>query len=131
MPMGRCVLLGAGCALAVACLAVGPEALPAGGDEGRLEVGFGAADITPGVGKKPVFLAGFGHDRRATGVHDPLTARAVVLRHGDRKLALVSVDLVGLFHPNVLRVRARLPGFTHVLVSSTHNHEGPDTLGLW
>src|SRR5262249_26302231 len=28
-------------------------------------------------------------------------------------------------------VRAQLPGFRYVLVSSTHNHEGPDTLGLW
>src|SRR5262249_15004095 len=27
--------------------------------------------------------------------------------------------------------RARLSGFDYVLVSSTHNHEGPDTLGLW
>ena len=24
-----------------------------------------------------------------------------------------------------------MPGFEYVLVSSTHNHEGPDTLGLW
>src|SRR5262249_44787648 len=42
-----------------------------------------------------------------------------------------SVDLVGLFHPQVEGVRRRLQGFTYVLVSSTHNHEGPDTLGLW
>lgn len=104
----------------------GPPAPP------DLEAGFGEADITPRVGgKKPVYLAGFGHDRKATGVHDPLRARAVVLRHDREKVALVSVDLVGFFLPNVERVRKRLPGFTYVLVSSTHNHEGPDTLGLW
>ncbi|HZY87550.1 MAG TPA: neutral/alkaline non-lysosomal ceramidase N-terminal domain-containing protein [Gemmataceae bacterium] len=96
-----------------------------------LQVGFGEAEITPQVGAKPVYLAGFGHNRKATGVHDPLFARAVVLRDGDTKIALASVDLVGFFHPNVLRVREKLPGFAYVLVSSTHNHEGPDSLGLW
>jgi hypothetical protein len=103
---------------------------PAAGE--TLEVGFGQADITPKVGgAKPVYLAGFGNNRKATGVHDPLLARAVVLRHGDVRVALVSVDLVGFFRPEVLAVRDRLRDFTYVLVGSTHNHEGPDTLGLW
>jgi hypothetical protein len=97
-----------------------------------LEVGFGEADITPKVGaEKPVYLAGFGKGRKATGVHDPLLARAVVLRAGKEKVTLVAIDVVGFFLDNVERVRAKLPGFTYVLVSSTHNHEGPDTLGLW
>jgi hypothetical protein len=97
-----------------------------------LEAGFGESDITPAVGgDKLVYLAGFGHNRVAAKVHDPLFARAVVLKHDGRKVALVSVDLVGFFHPHVVRVRESLPGFTYVLVSSTHNHEGPDTLGLW
>jgi hypothetical protein len=98
-----------------------------------VEAGFGETDITPkvGAGAKPVYMAGFGQNRKATKVHDPLKARAVVLRHGDRKIALVSIDVVGFFHANVVKVRKPLPGFTYVLVSSTHNHEGPDTLGLW
>jgi hypothetical protein len=96
-----------------------------------LQAGFGEADITPNVGDKPVYMAGFGQNRKATGVHDPLKARAVVLQHGDRKLAFVAIDVVGFFHPSVVSVRKQLPGFTYVLVSSTHNHEGPDTLGLW
>jgi hypothetical protein len=54
-----------------------------------------------------------------------------VLRHGDAKIAVASADVVGLFRPLVERVRRQLPGFTYVLVSSTHNHHGPDTLGLW
>jgi hypothetical protein len=58
-------------------------------------------------------------------------ARAVVLKHDGRKVALVSVDLVGFFRDSVVKVREALPGFTYVLVSATHNHEGPDTLGLW
>jgi hypothetical protein len=96
-----------------------------------LEVGFGEVDITPKLGDKPVYIAGFGQNRKATRAHDPLFARAVVLKDGKKKVALVSVDLVGFFRPNVLNVRKRLPGFEYVLVSSTHTHEGPDTLGLW
>ena len=99
--------------------------------EAALQVGFAETDITPKLGGKPVYMAGFGQNRQAQSVHDPLRARAVVLKHGDSKLALVSVDLVGFFNENVRHVRARLSGFAYVLVSSTHNHEGPDTLGLW
>jgi hypothetical protein len=102
----------------------------AAGDE-ELQAGFAETDITPRVAEKTVFMAGFGHNRKATGVHDPLKARAVVFQHGQEKIALVSIDLIGFFHPRVESVRQRLPGFRYVLVSSTHNHEGPDTLGLW
>src|SRR5262245_49885454 len=98
-----------------------------------LRVGFAEVDVTPELGKQPVFLAGFGQNRKATKVHDPITARAVFLADpdGKTKVAMVSVDVVGLFLPTVERIRERLPGFTYVLVSATHNHEGPDTLGLW
>jgi hypothetical protein len=97
----------------------------------ELRAGFSACDITPKLDGNPVYLAGFGKNRKATGVHDPLMARAVVLQADKVKLALVSVDLVGFFHASVERVRKQLRGFSYVLVSSTHNHEGPDTLGLW
>jgi hypothetical protein len=106
--------------------------LPAAEEKG-LQVGFGERDVTPKVDpkSKPVYLAGFGKNRKATGVHDPLFARAVVLSDGKSKVAVVSVDVVGLFLDFVEGVRAKLPGFTYVVVSSTHNHEGPDTLGIW
>ena len=96
-----------------------------------VEVGFGKADITPDLGRHAVWMAGYGNNRRATGVHDSLWARAVVLREGASKLALVSVDLVGIQRPAVIEVRERLPGYEHILVASTHNHEGPDVIGLW
>src|SRR6266849_2536150 len=105
--------------------------LAADSPETVLLVGFGEADITPTLGEKPVFMAGFGQDRKATKIHDPLMARAVVFKNGDRKLAIVSIDVVGFFYANVLHVRKELKDFGYVLVSSTHNHEGPDTLGLW
>ena len=48
----------------------------------ELQVGFAEKDITPRVKEKTVFMAGFGHNRKAIGVHDPLKARAVVFKHG-------------------------------------------------
>lgn len=97
----------------------------------ELTVGFAAMDVSPVIGKKPIYLAGFGHNRAATKIHDPISARAVVLDDGTNKIALVSVDVVGLFITSIERIREKLPGFKYVLVSATHNHEGPDTLGLW
>lgn len=99
--------------------------------ERSLKIGIGESDITPDIQKKPVYIAGFGKNRKATGVHDPIMARAIVLQEGDKKIALVSVDLIGLFQQVVDQVRGRLAGYHFILVSSTHNHEGPDTIGLW
>lgn len=106
-------------------------ALAAEDSESSLRVGFGEEEITPKLGQQPVYMAGFGQNRKATAVHDPLKARAVVFKHGDNKIALVTIDVIGLFHESILRVRKQLEGFNYVLVSSTHNHEGPDMLGLW
>lgn len=101
--------------------------------EEPLRVAFGETDITPAVGpgQKPVWLAGFGPGRAATGVHDPIMARAVVLDDGSRKLAFVCADLIGLQYPSVQRIRSRLKAFAYVMVSSSHNHEGPDVIGIW
>jgi hypothetical protein len=97
-----------------------------------LEVGLAAADITPRLdSKQPIWLAGLENNRAATGVHDPLFARAVVLRSGQRKIALVSVDSIGLQYPSVLRVRGELKEFAYVLVASTHSHASPDVIGVW
>jgi Neutral/alkaline non-lysosomal ceramidase, N-terminal len=118
--------------LAVAVFALLPASTPAEPAEPDLLVGFGERDITPKVGgTATVYMAGFGQNRKAVGVHDPLLARAVVWQHGKTKIAVASVDLVGFFLPSVENVRKQLDGFSYVLVSSTHNHEGPDTLGLW
>jgi len=97
----------------------------------EVSLGYAHKDITPELGKKPVYLAGFGHNRQATKVHDPIMVRAVVLKSGQEKIALVSVDVIGIFLPTVEKIRSHFPHFTYILVSATHNHEGPDTLGLW
>lgn len=99
--------------------------------ESPLLVGFAETDITPTLGKKVVYVAGFGRNRKATAIHDRLYARAIVLKHEKKTIAMVSVDLVGFFYANVLNVRKQLPDLDYVMVSATHNHEGPDTLGIW
>jgi hypothetical protein len=98
-----------------------------------LDAGFAEADITPkmGGGAKSVWMAGYGQGRKAEGVHDPLVARGVVLRDGTEKIALICTDLVGFQFPDVEKVRAKLKDYHYVLVSSTHNHEGPDVIGIW
>ena len=97
-----------------------------------LEFGIHRVDVTPELREgQPVWLAGYGWGRQATGVHDPLYATCVVLADGKQKLALVTIDVVGLQLPTVGQVRSQLTDFAYVLISSTHNHEGPDTIGLW
>lgn len=100
---------------------------------GELRIGFAEKDITPEVdARKPaVWLAGYGFGRKATGIHDPLFVRAAVLSDGRTRLALASVDLVGLQYDTVQKIREKLEGFRHITVASTHNHEGPDVIGIW
>jgi hypothetical protein len=82
-----------------------------------------------------VWVAGFSMGRAATGVHDDLWARAVVLRQGDVSVGMVALDVVGFFHSDVMNVRravaARGLDLDHVIVASTHNHEAKDTMGIW
>jgi hypothetical protein len=100
--------------------------------EPALRAGYAEADITPALDAgKPVYLAGYGMGRKATGVHDPIMARCVVLESGGERIALASVDLIGLQYPAVQAIRAKLPDFRYVMVASTHNHEGPDVIGIW
>ncbi|RMG38311.1 MAG: hypothetical protein D6725_07440 [Planctomycetota bacterium] len=98
--------------------------------QARLQVGFAQADITPDV-TRPVWLAGFGTGRKATGIHDHLFVRVVVLSDGEKRIALACADLIGLQYPETVRIRRESKGVDYVLVASTHNHAGPDVVGLW
>lgn len=80
------------------------------------------------------WIAGFGNKVAAQGVHDDLWARTMVLDDGHTRLALVAVDVIGMFHPMVVDIREMVPeeaGITYLVIASTHTHEGPDLLGLW
>ncbi len=100
--------------------------------------GAASVAITPEVrpAGPAIWMAGFG-PRAATGVHDDLFARALVIGSGARSAAIVALDLIGLFHDDVLRIREEIrkrhPDVTvgYVMVCSTHTHAGPDVIGLW
>jgi len=102
---------------------------PAQADQ-PLEAGFAEIDITPSL-KRPVWLAGYTPGRQAKKIHDRLYARCIVLKHDKQRVALVSVDLVGFQLQWVKKVRQKLTDYQYVMVGSTHNHEGPDVIGLW
>ncbi|MCP4872554.1 MAG: hypothetical protein GY898_28015 [Proteobacteria bacterium] len=82
-----------------------------------------------------VFIGGFGPMRPAQDIHDPIYARAVVISQDERYIAFVALDLVGLGSPRIHAARDALAvdGFdpARLLVASSHNHQGPDTMGLW
>ena len=85
-----------------------------------------------------IYLAGFGHNRMATGKHDDLWARALVLECGQTRIAVVSLDLIGYYsranYYGLEEVRKRVDPdleLSEILIASTHNHEAPDTIGAW
>ena len=103
-----------------------------GSNASPLRVGFASVDITPDPATQKVWLAGFSRGRQAQTVHDPIVVRACVLENSGKKLAFACPDLIGLFDEQVRGAEERLKssGF-ETIVSVTHNHHGPDTLGLW
>lgn len=109
--------------------------LLAAGRAAALEAAAGKVDITPDLAREKVLMAGYGATgRRPQGVHDPLHARLLVLREGATTVALVSFDLLGFYINDTRDLRARAgydaPG-RYLFVHATHQHSGPDTLGLW
>lgn len=82
----------------------------------------------------PVWIAGFGSNRPAKGVHDPLWARAIAFRNNGVTVAMVTLDAIGMFHEKIIDIRKMIdPSLQvdHVIVSCLHNHETPDTMGNW
>ncbi|MEP7273164.1 MAG: neutral/alkaline non-lysosomal ceramidase N-terminal domain-containing protein, partial [Acidobacteriota bacterium] len=102
-------------------------------DPGNTELDASSAKKYDGV-----YLAGFGSRRLATGKHDDLWARTIVLDDGRTRFAIVSVDFIGYYssasYYGISQVQKLVDprlGIQEILVTSTHNHEGPDTIGAW
>ena len=96
----------------------------------ELLAGTASVLITPPIGCQ---MAGF--DARkgtATGVHDDLHARALVIDSGNNPIALVSVEVIGVTADFTRRVqheaskRTGIPA-DHIVVAATHTHCGPVT----
>jgi hypothetical protein len=100
-----------------------PRSLPAA----ELQAGIAVVDITPPAGYR---MSGYFYERLNTGTHDPLQAKALVLRQGEEQAALVLCDLIGLSRDVSGRARALAAKKTgipveHILIAATHSHTGP------
>ena len=85
-----------------------------------------------------IYLAGFGNNRPATGKHDDLWARALILESNQTRIAIVAIDVIGYYskanYYGLGEIRKLVDpklGVSEILIASTHNHEGPDTIGAW
>jgi hypothetical protein len=107
--------------------------------EGPILAGAAWRDITPPVGgtAAAVTLAGFGEGRLATGVRDPIAARALVLESGGAAFALVTLDLFAVDREEVeairreARSRLAAPGIAGLVVSATGTRFAPDLQGAF
>jgi neutral ceramidase len=89
------------------------------------------ADITPPVG----YRHGGGYNEViSTGIHDPLYAKAMTVRQGDRAFVLVECDLLSVPATISADIRTRIsqrmgiPSI-NVVIAATHNHGSPEFWG--
>ncbi|MGH9767930.1 MAG: neutral/alkaline non-lysosomal ceramidase N-terminal domain-containing protein [Blastocatellia bacterium] len=96
-----------------------------------LTAGIGKVCISPPPGAP---LAGFAARQGvATGIHDDLFARALVLSNEQTAIAFVSVDALALSQHFVETVRAAIHSSVGikpagVMIAATHTHAGPVTI---
>jgi hypothetical protein len=87
-----------------------------------------------------LYVGGFGA-RQPTGVHDPLWARTLALEVGQEIFTFTSVDTLGFSSGRMEDIRIRVwrdlldHGIRcpteHMIMSSTHSHQTPDTIGIF
>jgi len=102
--------------------------------------GTGVEEITPPLGVGILMSSGRQAWEPFEGVRLPLHAKAVVIDKGDRRIALVSLDLIGLAGEAVggmagfrARVVAAAEGAVRaddLVLASTHTHSGPESIAL-
>src|SRR5437764_15433297 len=92
-----------------------------------LEAGVAKADITPSF-NGPMY----GYANRkcgpSNGVHDRLFAKALVLRAGESRLAIVTLDLGSIVSAHLREEVAAKLGIPVLLLSASHSHSGPSFL---
>lgn len=97
---------------------------------GAMKVGSASVDVTP---TEHAYLAGFSPGRSATGVHEPLMARVLVVSVGGEELVMVGLDNLGPQQEDVEYIKGGIEGVMpgNVFVCSSHTHSGPDLVGIW
>ncbi|TFF93796.1 MAG: hypothetical protein EU544_05360, partial [Promethearchaeota archaeon] len=102
-----------------------------------LECGAAKINIKPPTNIGDLYIAGYMamEAPKIKGVHDPIFCRAIVLNDGKQKIALVSVECIGLLADFIDVVKKRLEAYGfekhQIFIFSTHTHAAPDTMGLW
>lgn len=91
-----------------------------------LSAGFAKVDITPPVGA--IITGPMGP--KSTGTDDPLQARAMVVQNGEKKLAIVGIDLVKIrldLSDKVIALVTQQTDITRdgILICPSHNHSSP------
>jgi hypothetical protein len=98
---------------------------------GPLSAGAAKRDITPPDGFP---LAGYG-GRRSSGVHDPVSARALVLSSGGTEIVILSAEVLAITDDLTRAVRERIRSELsippeNVILTATHTHSGPGALAM-
>ncbi len=99
-------------------------------DPAILRAGVGRADITP---PEDCFLEGFAaRDHTAEGIHDPLKVTALALSRYNRRVVLVTLDILDLPDTIVDTIWEKAGHHYHLeprdlLLNSSHTHAGPMT----
>jgi len=94
-----------------------------------LYAGVCETNITPPPG---VWMCGYAfRSTGCIGVHDELYARALVLNNGQKAVAILAMDLIGLDFDLVQQVREGIAAQTGlapeaILLNATHTHGGPN-----
>ena len=115
------------CVVSVAAVLLIASRAPAG-DAAGLKAGTAKIDITP---QKPVTLSGYASRKDlSTGVHDPLSARAVAFEAGGKRLVLVATDIIGFYDGTADYMRkAILAEFnlqpSELFLAAIHTHAAP------
>jgi hypothetical protein len=114
---------------------------------GEYQIGVGVVDISASdeeIATRRVFMGGYGFlgfrdgpiPKPATGVHDPIWARAFVVSDGNTTAMTAVIDTAGITNKLLDRIRdetSRQTGVpvNNIFVGGTHTHSGPDLQGLW
>jgi hypothetical protein len=96
--------------------------------QAEFHAGAAKVDITPKIW--PVQLIGSFNERLAHKANDPLHARAIVMKEGETRLAIVIVDNCLIGRNYIDAAKAIIAKKTkirtdHVLVAATHTHTAP------
>ena len=123
-----------------------PIACRAPAPEGEYCVGSAKREITP---PSPVYLGGYGFGpvRRSTGVASPIYARAIAISRGAQTVVFGAIETQGHFlayqegggptgEYGFADIRRRVSNDLGVpernlIIASTHDHAGPDDIGVW